>query len=267
MDSYNLRKENPTRVRFSQKQGISVKDLGWARNEPASGGVSITHYFVLSIREDLLVERILIEDISGNPAVVLISEEKPKLAKGSWRGEAQPLGISKDTTPWVYTKGETIRSYQIKVTLAGKDSIELTQPLPVSDAYKIGLRFRSKELLKAIMPPRDPLNEMFSRSVSALLPPEEDFLLIQLLEQPVDTLAAKCLTAAKQARSAKRPVAIACENDAWATELVALMLAKARKGSLKGMTLVVVSPQISNDRIVPLTAGHDLLVKTGPLIK
>src|SRR5690606_6814237 len=56
--------------------------------------------------------RVLVEDVSGTSAVVLIDDSAPKQEWTRWKGFSAPLPLSSEGVPWIWEKGDTTKVFR-----------------------------------------------------------------------------------------------------------------------------------------------------------
>jgi hypothetical protein len=66
------------------------------------------------------VTRVVVEDVSGASAVVLVKDAAPKLEGDHWKGQAAPVALNKIACPWLFEIGDTTKVFRFSVTLKGQ---------------------------------------------------------------------------------------------------------------------------------------------------
>jgi hypothetical protein len=117
-----------------EKGGITVEGAGFALGE----GKLIWAFDFTSKKAPT---KVLVEDISGVSAVVLVDDSSPKLKDHEWSGSATPVDLSKSGSPWLFERGDTTKVFRFTVTLKGKaEPIVIYQPAIYPEETKNQLR-------------------------------------------------------------------------------------------------------------------------------
>jgi hypothetical protein len=117
-----------------EKSGITVEGAGFALGE----GKLIWGFDFTSKKAPT---RVVIEDVSGKNAVVLVDDSSPELKDHSWSGNATPLSLSKSDCPWLFESGDTTKVFRFTITLKGKsEPVVIYQPAVYPEAAKQQLR-------------------------------------------------------------------------------------------------------------------------------
>jgi hypothetical protein len=74
-------------------------------------------------------KKVVVEDVSGSSAVVLVDDIAPEVKKNYWLGNASPLPLSKNGVPWVFERGDTTKVFRFTVALPDREQpVVLYQP-------------------------------------------------------------------------------------------------------------------------------------------
>ncbi len=118
----------------AEKAGITVDGAGFFLRE----GKLIWAFNFTSKKAPT---KVLIEDISGKSAVVLVDDSAPKLKGHDWTGNATPVSLSKSDCPWLFEPGDTTKVFRFTITLKGKpEPVVIYQPAVYPEAAKQLLR-------------------------------------------------------------------------------------------------------------------------------
>jgi len=104
------------------KDGVTIQGAGFALGE----GKLIWSFDFISRRAPT---RVLVEDISGPSAIVLVEDSAPKREGSRWSGGAAPVELSRVGCPWLYEPGNTTKVFRFTVALKGKaEPVVIHQP-------------------------------------------------------------------------------------------------------------------------------------------
>jgi len=83
----------------------------------------------------------VVEDVSGTSAIVLIEDLAPKIKGRNWTGNAKPVALSKQESPWLFEPDDTTKVFRFTVTLDGKsEPVVIYQPAVYSAQTKMMLQ-------------------------------------------------------------------------------------------------------------------------------
>jgi hypothetical protein len=117
-----------------EKNGIKVEGAGFVLGE----GKLIWGFDFTSKKEPT---KILIEDVSGKSAIILVDDAAPKIKGHDWSGNAAPVSLSKSDCPWLFESGDTTKIFRFTITLKGKsEPVVIYQPAVYPEATKHQLR-------------------------------------------------------------------------------------------------------------------------------
>lgn len=119
----------------AQKAGVVIEGAGFALGE----GKLIWSFDFTS---QTTPTRVVIEDVSGQNAQLLVNDATPKLdGDHHWSGEAAPLVLSRKDCPWLFESGDTTKVFRFSVTLLGKsEPVVIFQPAIYSAETKQQIR-------------------------------------------------------------------------------------------------------------------------------
>lgn len=81
--------------------------------------------------------KVVVEDVSGRSAVVLVEDTAPVVKEDYWLGNAPPLPFSRDGVPWVFERGDTTKVFRFTVALPDREQpVVLYQPAIYASATK-----------------------------------------------------------------------------------------------------------------------------------
>jgi hypothetical protein len=106
----------------AEKSGITIEAAGFALGE----GKLI---WAFDLTSGKALAKVVVEDVSGPNAIVLVEDSSPKLADAHWAGDAAPLALSKSGCPWLFEPGDTTKVFRFTVTLKEKsEPVVIYQP-------------------------------------------------------------------------------------------------------------------------------------------
>jgi hypothetical protein len=118
----------------AEKDGITVEGAGFALGE----GKLIWGFDFTSKK---VPTKVLIEDVSGKSAIILVDDSAPTLKGHDWSGNATPVSLSKNNCPWLFEAGDTTKVFRFTIALKGKsEPVVIYQPAVYPEATKQQLR-------------------------------------------------------------------------------------------------------------------------------
>ena len=102
--------------------------------------------FTFGFDSSVKLEKVVVEDVSGTSAVVLVNDPSPTPKSGYWKGDAAPLPLNKTSIPWIWEKGDTTKVFRFTVSVVGRaEPIEIFQPAIYSGRTKKQLQQFAKK--------------------------------------------------------------------------------------------------------------------------
>lgn len=106
----------------AEKNGITVVGAGFA-----FGDGKLIWGFDFTTRK--IPTKVLVEDVSGTSAIVLVEDLAPKIKDRAWTGNATPVALSKKESPWLFEPDDTTKIFRFTITLEGKsEPVVIYQP-------------------------------------------------------------------------------------------------------------------------------------------
>jgi hypothetical protein len=118
----------------AKQDGITVETAGFM-----IGKGTLIWTFDFTSKETPI--KVVVEDVSGANAVVLVKDTAPKLEGNRWKGRAAPLGLNKHDCPWLFEFGDTTKVFRFTITLKGQaEPVILYQPAIYPEATKTAVQ-------------------------------------------------------------------------------------------------------------------------------
>lgn len=99
----------------AEKEGIKVEGAGFLMTDG-----KLVWAFNFTSQKPIMNVRV--EDVSEKTAVLLVEDKTPSLKEGMWSGRANPIAINKEESPWVFTRGNTVKVFRFTVLIAGNSA-------------------------------------------------------------------------------------------------------------------------------------------------
>ena len=120
------------------KNGITVKGAGFA-----FGNGKLIWGFDFTTKKT--PTKVVVEDVSGKSAIVLVEDSKPKLNGHDWTGNATPVALSKEESPWLFEPGDTTKVFRFTITLEGNpEPVVIYQPAVYTEQTKSQLQVMAR---------------------------------------------------------------------------------------------------------------------------
>ena len=114
----------------AMKDGLRIDVAGFMIGE---GKLTFTFGFT----SKLPLKRVVVEDVTGREAVVMVDDPAPVLTKNYWKGNASPLPLKKGGSPWIWEQGDTTKVFRFTVSVVGREEpVVLFQPAVYSGRSK-----------------------------------------------------------------------------------------------------------------------------------
>jgi len=115
----------------AKKDGITVESAGFML-----GKGTLVWTFGFASKE--APTKVVVEDVSGASAVVMLTDTAPKFEKDHWKGSAAPVPLTKTGSPWLFEWGDTTKVFRFTITLKGRATpVVIYQPAIYPEATKI----------------------------------------------------------------------------------------------------------------------------------
>ena len=89
---------------------------------------TLKYAFMFLLKKPIKVLRVRVEDVSGNPPVLLVDDTTPKISGGRWRATTSALPLTPDNFPWMFDASSTRKSFRVTVSTLDNGDIVLVQP-------------------------------------------------------------------------------------------------------------------------------------------
>lgn len=103
-------------------------DHAGIRGERSKSGPTLKYVFMFLLKKSIKVLRVRVEDVSGNPPVLLVDDKTPKISEGRWRGMTSARPLTPDNYPWMFDASATRKSFRVTVSTRDNGDIVLVQP-------------------------------------------------------------------------------------------------------------------------------------------
>ena len=250
----------------ARKGGYRVEDAGMKRREAEEGVIEVLFHFKLKTPRRVALQSVVVEDVTDERASLIFEDAEPMVSDRQWLGESNPVVVSRDLIPWLYTKGDSWRIIRITVTTTKGKTTTLLQPLHFSRYTKASITLTREQVLKAIKPKRNPQRERLRNSAIALLAGIDRYLFVELEHKPSEQTITDVVEALKHAGKVNVPLVIASENQEWADELLIELLKSSRQKDLEKVKIAVVSPKPDAVRWEAEAERYHTTIQVGPLL-
>jgi len=97
--------------------------------------------FGFDISSPKKLQRVVVEDVTGNAAISLVEDSAPTIARGHWKGNGSGRDITPAGVPWLFASGDTLTVFRFTVYLEGAaQPIVIYQPSVFRESSKVQLR-------------------------------------------------------------------------------------------------------------------------------
>lgn len=115
----------------AKKDGITIEAAGFMIGQ---GTLVWTFEFVTKDTPT----KVVVEDVSGPRAIVMVTDTAPKMEKDHWKGRATPVPLTKTGSPWLFEWGDTTKVFRFTITLKAQATpVVIYQPAVYPEATKI----------------------------------------------------------------------------------------------------------------------------------
>ncbi|ATC63026.1 hypothetical protein CMV30_03070 [Nibricoccus aquaticus] len=84
------------------------------------------------------LKKVVVEEVSGKEAQVMVEDLAPKAEKGRWIGNSKPIEVSKRASPWIFSKKDTTMIFRFTLEFE-----EDSKPLEIYQAAVFGAETKS----------------------------------------------------------------------------------------------------------------------------
>ena len=96
----------------------------------------ITFTFGIDVSRKGKPTRIVVLDVSGEKEITLVDDPSPKIEKKYWKGDAKPLVVDENSTPWIFEKKPTTKVFKIIISAKDTADVIMYQPALYSVDFK-----------------------------------------------------------------------------------------------------------------------------------
>jgi hypothetical protein len=89
---------------------------------------TLKYAFMFLLKKPIKILRVRVEDVSGNPPVLLVDDTTPKISGSRWRAMTPARPMTPDNFPWMFDASSTRKSFRVTVSTLGQGDIVLVQP-------------------------------------------------------------------------------------------------------------------------------------------
>jgi hypothetical protein len=119
--------------RAAENEFVKIESAGLAFHNDPPRGATLGFGFAFQLKRPLTLTQVKIDDITDQPAVVIIDDKNPKLKSGVWG----PL--SKEAFPWMYDLFDTTKIFRLTISSKEQPNIVLQQKTKFSGREKAQL--------------------------------------------------------------------------------------------------------------------------------
>ena len=106
---------------------FKIENAGFLANTSKSRP-TLKYAFMFLLKKPIKILRVRVEDVSGNPPVLLVDDTTPKISGGQWRAMTSARPMTPDNFPWMFDSSDTRKSFRVTVSTPDKGDIVLVQP-------------------------------------------------------------------------------------------------------------------------------------------
>jgi hypothetical protein len=149
------------KIKAETKRGVPVPASGDSITIQAAafmlGPRDLTYAFAFSQANGGALQKVVVEDVSGEKAVVLVEDASPTLIKGAWHGKASPLPLTSVALPWAFEPRDSARVFRFTISRIGEAApVVLLQPTVFNAEIKRFICKRAKETVANKLPVQPP---------------------------------------------------------------------------------------------------------------
>jgi hypothetical protein len=132
---------------FSQNIPHPV-DTPWAKMTVAGvdldrGGGSPALWWTFAFKSKVEgLKAVQIYDVTRDRPRLLIDDREPAPDRGVWRGRTTAVPVNRQSTPWLYERGDSLFAYKVVITDANGQQMTLYQPAVITRLFKSEARVR-----------------------------------------------------------------------------------------------------------------------------
>lgn len=89
---------------------------------------------------------VTVDDVTFDPIVTVLSDDKPALSKDTWSQTARPIPITKEALPWVFDSRPSMKVFRFTVRYADDESSIVHQLALYSASAKQAIRSHADKI-------------------------------------------------------------------------------------------------------------------------
>ena len=89
--------------------------------------------FGFEYKNSKTLKKVLVEEVSGKQAHVMVEDLTPKIEKGRWMGNSKPIEVSRRASPWIFATKDTTMIFRFTLEFE-----EDPKPLEIYQAAVFG---------------------------------------------------------------------------------------------------------------------------------
>jgi hypothetical protein len=111
----------------SENDFFKIENAGF-QADTSKSRPTLKYAFMFLLKKPIKILRVRVEDVSGNPPVLLVDDTTPKISGGRWRAMTSALPMTPDNFPWMFESSDTRKSFRVTVSTFENGDIALVQP-------------------------------------------------------------------------------------------------------------------------------------------
>src|SRR5262249_6579694 len=101
--------------------------------------------FAFRSKDGRPVSGVLIEDVTVDPIIELVADQKAHLQDGTWSGRGRPIAITREDLPWVFEPKDTLKVFRFTIRHADGGNSILHQLAWYSGSAKDAIRKQAEK--------------------------------------------------------------------------------------------------------------------------
>lgn len=89
---------------------------------------TLKYAFMFVLKKPIKILRVRVEDVSGNPPVLLVDDTTPKISGGRWHAMTSARPMTPDNFPWMFESSDTKKSFRVTVSTLDQGDLVFVQP-------------------------------------------------------------------------------------------------------------------------------------------
>ncbi len=108
---------------------------------PTKDGHHLAFILIFTAKNGFVPREVKVEDVTGNPVMVVCTDLHPSLIHGMWYGPAKPVSLKDPAVKWVFNLDDSIRVYRFILTGADGRVTTLDQGAIFPARMKMAFRY------------------------------------------------------------------------------------------------------------------------------